>query len=96
MSVHIEVDPSALSLVAGNLRRSVAVAEDFTHQRGALANMVDDSGSGRLSGAVEHFVERWAHGMGLVADDATALAERLEAAGTGYAELEAAIAGAMR
>ncbi len=96
MSVHLEVDPSVLSVTAGNLRRSVAVAEDFTHQRGALANMVDDAGAGRLSGAVEHFVGRWGYGMALVADDATALAERLEAAGAGYAEVEGAIAGAMR
>lgn len=96
MSVHIEVDPSVLSVAADHLRRSMAVAEDFTHQRGTLSGMVDDAGSGRLSGAVEHFVERWGYGMGVVADDAAALAERLEAAGAGYAEVEGAIAGAMR
>jgi hypothetical protein len=95
MSVHLEVEPALLSVTAGHLRRAVDVAEDFTARRGALVSLVDDAGSERLCDAAGDFLGRWGYGMGLVVDDAAALAERLEAAQAAYVETEGTIAGAM-
>ncbi|MBW3575924.1 MAG: hypothetical protein KY450_14000 [Actinobacteria bacterium] len=93
--MHVEVDPSVLSTTAGHLRRPVAVAEDFTGQHGALAALVDDAGSAVLIDAARRFLDRWGRGMGLVVDDAQALAERLEAAAGAYLDTEATMAEAL-
>ena len=72
--MHLEVDPTVLSETAGDLRRCVGVAREFSDHRGRLREMVESCGGQHLHEAADHFIGRWGYGMGLLVGDAEHLA----------------------
>jgi len=90
----LEVDPAVLQATGRRLRAAVEVARDVRSERAALTGLVTDSGHDRLSESVRTFLDRWAHGIGCLIEDADTLATMLTEAGTVYADVEGSIAQA--
>jgi hypothetical protein len=90
----LEVDPAVLQATGRRLRAAVEVAHDVRREHSSLAVLAADAGHERLSGTVTTFLEKWAHGIGCLIEDADTLASMLTDAGTAYGQVEAAIAGA--
>jgi len=90
----LEVDPAVLQATGRRLRAAVEVARDVRSERGALTTLVTDSGHDQLSESVRAFLDRWAHGIGCLIEDADTLATMLTESGTFYADVEGSIAQA--
>ena len=87
----LEVDPAVLQATGRRLRAAVEVARDIRSERGALTALVTDSGHDQLSESVRTFLDRWAHGIGCLIEDADTLATMLTDAGTAYGRVESSI-----
>ena len=90
----LEVDPAVLQVTGRRLRAAVEVARDVRGERGALAAMVTDAGHDRVTESVQTFLDKWAHGIGCLIEDADTLASMLTEAGTVYGSVETSIARA--
>ena len=90
----IEVDPALLAATGRRLRAAVEVAREVRSERSTLTAMVADAGHDELAESVRTFLDRWAHGIGCLVDDAETLARMLSDAGTAYGRVEAATAAA--
>ena len=90
----LEVDPAVLRATGSRLRAAVEVARDVGKERGALTGLVTDAGHDQLSASVQTFLDKWAHGIGCLIEDADTLASMLTDAGTVYGRVETAIARA--
>jgi hypothetical protein len=75
--VSFEVDPVVLGQVAGRLTEAVAVAEQVEHHRGSLEAGLGEVGDNELASSLSSFLDDWAYGCGLLAEDAKGLACRL-------------------
>jgi hypothetical protein len=91
---YVEVDPQLVRQAGVRLRDAVAAARVVTGRRGELTGLVADAGHAALTGAVETFLSRWAHGLGCLMDDADRLASMLTDAGRVYVDVETSIASA--
>ena len=90
----LEVDPAVLRATGRRLRDAVEVARDVRSERSALTALVADAGHDQLSDSVRTFLDRWAHGIGCLIEDADTLATMLTDAGTAYGDVETSIAQA--
>ena len=90
----LEVDPAVLRATGRRLRAAVEVARDVEKDRSALTGLVADAGHDQVSESVQTFLDKWAHGIGCLIEDADTLASMLTDAGTAYGEVETAIARA--
>ena len=90
----LRVDPRDLAATARHLRSAVTVARTVKSSGRGLAGEVAGCGSSALAEAAADFCDAWAHGMGLVADDADGLGRALERAAQVYGETDAAVAAA--
>jgi hypothetical protein len=89
-----EVAPDLLRATAAQLRTAVDVARhvhDGGRQCRALAAATGDDAAQE---AVHAFLDRWSHGMGLVAEDADRLGAMLVQAAEAYEACDRGIAGA--
>lgn len=90
----IEVDYPELELAARRLGASVQVAQEVHRHARRLSGSIADCGHGGLADATEHFLDRWAHGTGVLAEDGQALARLLGETAAQYRALDEGIAGA--
>ena len=90
----VEVDDADLALAARRLTSSVQVAQEVHGHARRMSGSVADCGHGGLADAAEHFLDRWAHGMGVLAEDGEALARLLGEAAAQYRRLDEGIAAA--
>jgi hypothetical protein len=90
----LEVDPAVLQATGRRLRAAVEVARDVRREHSSLVVLATDAGHDRLSGTVQTFLEKWAHGIGCLIEDADTLAAMLTDAGTTYRRVETSIARA--
>ena len=90
----LEVDPAVLQVTGRRLRAAVEVARDVRGERSALGALVADAGHDQLSESVQTFLDKWAHGIGCLIEDADTLASMLTEAGTVYGSVETSIARA--
>jgi hypothetical protein len=90
----IEVDYADLELAARRLGGSVQVAQEVHRHARRLSGSVADCGHGGLVATAEDFLDRWAHGAGVLAEDGQALARLLGEAAAQYRALDEGIAGA--
>ena len=90
----LEVDPAVLQATGRRLRAAVEVARDVRGERSALGALVADAGHDQLSESVQTFLDKWAHGIGCLIEDADTLASMLTEAGTVYGSIEASVARA--
>jgi hypothetical protein len=91
---YLEVDPAVLRIAGRQLRAAVEVAHDVRHESARLTVLVADAGHERLSDAVDTFLDKWAHGIGCLIEDADKLATMLTEAGTAYGQVESSISRA--
>ena len=91
---YLSVDPAVLRSTGRQLRAAVEVAHDVRHESARLTVLVADAGHERLSDAVQTFLDKWAHGIGCLIEDADRLATMLTEAGTTYGQVESSIARA--
>lgn len=90
----IEVDPADLALAARRLTSGVQVATEVHGHARRMSGSVADCGHGGLADAAEQFLDRWAHGMGVIAEDGAGLAQLLGEAAAQYRHLDDGIAAA--
>ena len=90
----LEVDPAVLQATGRRLRAAVEVARDVRSERATLTAMVADAGHDQLAESVRRFLDKWAHGIGCLIEDADTLATMLADAGTAYCQVETSIAQA--
>ena len=90
----MEVDYAELELAARRLGVCVQVAEQVHGDARRVSGTVADCGHPGLAEAAHDFLERWAHGMGVLAQDAEALGRLLGEAASGYRRLDERLAGA--
>jgi len=90
----LEVDPAVLQATGRRLRAAVEVARDVGKERSELTGLLTDAGHDQLSESVRMFLDKWAHGIGCLIEDADTLASMLTDAGTAYGRVETAIARA--
>lgn len=85
-----EVDPGALAAAALDLQRARA---RLTEATGRIRDVgAGDLGSRRVDAALLGFVERWGHGLGLLAGSAGSAAARLTDAARHYATTDVEVA----
>lgn len=89
----VEVDYADLAVAARRLT-SVQVAQEVHGHARRMAGAVADCGHAGLADAAEHFLDRWAHGMGVLAEDGEGLARLLGEAAATYRRLDEGIADA--
>ncbi len=77
-------DYDELGAASDRLRSAAHQAEDVASNAGRLAGSIGDCGHAGLAGAAEHFLTRWSHGMGLLAEQSGALSELLALAADTY------------
>ena len=92
--VDLRVDTDALRAAAGHLREVVAAAQAGRARSEAARELASSVGAGQAQGAVEEFLDRWAHGLGVLQDDAQALAYTLGQAAAAFEAVEAQLAAA--
>jgi hypothetical protein len=92
----IEADPGGLVATSRALLDATAVARAVHGGSRTLADAAAATGSPLLEDAVDGFRRAWAHGLGLVVDDASTLAGMLAEAAAAYRDVEGGIAGACR
>lgn len=92
--VDLRVDTAVLRAAAGHLREVVAAAQAGRARSKAARELASSVGEGRAQDAVEEFLDRWAYGLGLLHDDAQALAYTLGQAATAFEAVEAQLAAA--
>lgn len=90
----IEVDDGDLALAARRLTACVQVAKEVHSHARRTSGSVADCGHAGLADAAEHLLDRWAHGMGVLAEDGEALARLLGQAAAQYRRLDEGIAAA--
>jgi hypothetical protein len=91
---YIEVDPQRVASTGSRLRDAVDIAVEVATKKGELASLADDAGHGDLTGTVHEFMDKWAHGLGCLTQDAEKLARLLADSGAVYIDLETSIADA--
>ena len=94
--MRLEVDVGVLAAAADNLHEAVGVAREVADHSGRLTSLVGDYGTPEVAEAATEFVRQWGYGMGLVVDDAEALARMLRAGADAYRQVDAGIADAFR
>ena len=90
----LDVDPAVLRATGRQILAAIEVARDVGEERSALTGLVTDAGHDQLSESVQTFLDKWAHGIGCLIEDAETLATMLTDAGTTYGQVESAIARA--
>lgn len=88
----IEVLPEELLAAAEPLRRAAQALEDVANSRRTLLQLIEASPSARLVDAFRGFLSSWELTVWTAGDDAAGFADRLQLAGTYYAQRETAIA----
>lgn len=88
------MDPQRLASTGSRLRDAVDIAVEVATKKGELASLADDAGHGDLTGTVHEFMDKWAHGLGCLTEDAEKLARLLADSGAVYIDLETSIADA--
>lgn len=91
----IEVEHAELELAARRLDACTRTAREVHGDARRVAADVADCGHAGLADATHDFLDRWAHGMGALAEDAGALTSLLGQAAAGYRRLDAGIAAAI-
>lgn len=91
----VEVDYPELELTAGRLSRCTRIAEQVHGDARRTAGAVADCGHAELADASREFLDRWAHGMGVLAEDAGALVRLLDEAAAGYRRLDEGLAASI-
>jgi hypothetical protein len=87
-----EVSTGLLRATAAQLRAAIAIGR-HVHDGGRRASaFAAGAGDPVAQDAIEHFLERWAYGMGLIAHDAQALETALVHAADAYDAVDASIA----
>lgn len=92
----IEVDYPELERAAERLARCTRVADEVHGDARRTAAGVADCGHADLAEAAHHFLDRWAHGMGVLAQDGGALVQLLGEAAASYRRLDEDLAAAIR
>lgn len=92
----IRYDEHDLTATADRLGEAVAVARDVEGSGGALTGGMADCGDADLADAARSLMERWGYGMGVVAEDADALAGALRDSADTYAGIDGAGAAQLR
>lgn len=90
----VEVYDADLTLAARRLGASVRVAQEVHGHARRMSGSVAGCGHGGLADAAEDFLDRWAHGMGVLAEDGQALARLLGEAAAQYRRVEAGLVAA--
>ena len=91
----LEVDYPELELAAGQLSRCTRVAEQVHGDARRTAGAAADCGHAELADASREFLDRWAHGMGVLAEDAGSLVRLLGEAAATYRHLDEGLAAQM-
>lgn len=88
----LEVDYPELELAAERLSRCARIAGQVHGDARRTAGAVADCGHAGLADASRDFLGRWAHGMGVLTEDAGALVRLLGEAATTYRRLDEGLA----
>ena len=88
----VEVAYVELEQAAQRLAACARVAHEVHGDARRVSAGVTDCGHAELAEATTRFLERWAHGMGVLADDAGALGALLTQAAAGYRRLDHSLA----
>lgn len=88
----LEVDTDTLTQLVARLNETAAVAREAHDHRGALEAHLSGAGDDTFRSAVVSFLDAWAYGCGLLADDAGELAGRLSRATRLYVEVDSSMA----